>query len=339
MKLFKLTFCLLLCTHCSLYAQDGFQNLSITLNGKFYDVKYKFHHKNTKGKQILRRDFVVFHLETRTEKDSVLRSTFKDDPYVKEISVEDYKYLDKGFLEDFLLMMHVGDSATFLVKSDYLFEAINRKRPPFIKPGTHIKYIIKVLKTQNEQETQKDENEIVFKQKKIDDKLIAQYVAKHLPQAKRTYSGIWYHIESQGEGDFAFVDDVVSIAYTGKFLDGKIFGSSEEDGRLFQFPVGGSFAIKAFDELMLLLKKGAKGTFIIPSPLAYGEQGFGERVPPNTVIMFDIEFMDIVSRKIIIENKGKNAVAEEEKKEKTISRDEYLQQVEKDAKKKGLTPK
>ncbi|NJO02209.1 MAG: hypothetical protein HC880_11435 [Bacteroidia bacterium] len=160
-----------------------------------------------------------------------------------------------------------------------------------------------------------------------------KYVAKQLPEAKRTYSGIWYKIDYQGEGDFAVEDDVVAIRYEGKLLDGTLFSSSDRDGRLLEFPVNKGFVIKGMDEAMLLLKKGAKASFIIPAYLAYDEMGWGELIPPFTPLRFDVEFIDIVSRKIIIENKGK-ILAEEKIKEETVDQEKLLKEIEKDVKKK-----
>jgi FKBP-type peptidyl-prolyl cis-trans isomerase FkpA len=322
----------------SSFAFGQYQSLSVNANGIFYEVQYVIHKKQKKdARKVLRRDFVTFHLETRTEKDSVLKSTFKtQEPIVKEISIEEYKYSDKGFMEDMLLKLQVGDSATFLVDSESLFEAIKRPRPAFIQQGSKVKYIVKVLKAQNDVEVNADEQGVLFKKKKVDEKIIAEYVAKNMQGAKKTYSGIWYNIHQQGEGDFAVIDDVVAIEYTGKFLDGKVFNSSERDGRLLEFPVGAGFVIKGLDEVMLLMKKGAKATFVIPSYLAYSEEGLGDKIPSNSPLIFEIQFIDIVVHKIIIEKKGD--VTSDPKKDKNKETNTTPHQPvdwEKDLKKKG----
>jgi len=43
----------------------------------------------------------------------------------------------------------------------------------------------------------------------------------------------------------------------------------------------------------MLLKKGSKGKFIIPSPLGYGENGAGAMIPPNSILVFDVEVTDV----------------------------------------------
>ena len=184
---------------------------------------------------------MTFHLVTTTENDSVLKTTYPDRPLTKEISVEDYRYADKGFMEEMLLQMSEGDSAVFFVKAKDLFRAIKRKRPAFIPEHSTLKYYLKIIKLKNEQEVKRDADQVVFQQLKKEEKVIAPYVAKNFPQAKRTYSGIWYNFDYQGEGDFAQEDDVVAIKYTCSYLDGKVLSSSDRDGRLFEFPVNKGF--------------------------------------------------------------------------------------------------
>ncbi|MCU0446991.1 MAG: FKBP-type peptidyl-prolyl cis-trans isomerase [Microscillaceae bacterium] len=322
--------------------QSDFKTLDLNLNKRWYTLRYKIFTQKPQGRKIIRKDFVTFHLQTRTESDSILKTSYPNSPLTKEISPEEVMSAEKGFLEDMLMQLHIGDSALFLVKSDMQFEALNRKRPAFIKSGTDLKYYIKILKVYNEQEVKKIKDDEEFRARKIDEKAIIQYTAKSGLPYKKTYSGIWYHIEQQGEGDFALKDDVVSIQYTGKHLDGKIFGSSAQDGRNFEFPVGGKVAIRAFDEIMLLLKKGAKAKFVIPSYLAYGATGLGDKIPPFTPIIFEMEFVDIVSRKIIIENKGDINQEEKNKekaKPKTPNEIEKQKQIEKDVKKRGINNK
>jgi FKBP-type peptidyl-prolyl cis-trans isomerase len=51
--------------------------------------------------------------------------------------------------------------------------------------------------------------------------------------------------------------------------------------------------IPGWDEGLLLLKKGSKAKFLIPSPLAYGEAGAGALIPANSILVFDVEVTDV----------------------------------------------
>lgn len=343
-KIWAAFFCLL-CTCSITQAQHGHRkDIEVVLNGKFYTIQYQIHQHHGHHRRIVKKDYVTFHIQFRNEKGVVLNSTFDKQPAVKEISNDDYKGINKGFLEDIMLHLHKEDSATFWIPEKMLFEAIRKPRPKNVPAGSTIAYIIKVLKVQNREEMENDKNQPIFDQKQADEKAIAQYVAKNkMTNMKRTYSGIWYTIMQEGEGDFVQKGDVVALKYVGKFLNDSIFGSSDDDGRLFEFPVAEKFAIPALDEVLLLLKKGSKCTFLTPSYLAYRELGLAKIVPPHVPLIFEIEFVDLVCKKIIIENKGEIMEAErkkaEEEKRAKAEQDARKQQIEKDLEKRGLNKK
>jgi len=326
-------------------AQHGHKkDLDVTLNGKYYQIQYQIHKHHGKHKRIIKKDYVTFHIQTRNEDGLILKNTFDKTPIVKEISNDVYEKIDKGFLEDVFLVLHKEDSASIWIPEKMLFEAIKHTRPKTVKAGSTVRYIIKVLKVQNREEMENDKNQPVFEQKQQDEKAIAQYVAKNkMTDMKRTYAGIWYTMPNEGEGEFAQKGDVVALRYVGKFLDGTVFGSSDDDGRLFEFPVAEKFAIQAFDEVLLLMKKGATCTFITPSYLAYQNFGMAKIIPPHTPLVFEITYVELVAKKITIENKGEilegeRKKAEEEKKQKAEI-DKRQKDIDRDLEKRGLNKK
>jgi FKBP-type peptidyl-prolyl cis-trans isomerase len=85
--------------------------------------------------------------------------------------------------------------------------------------------------------------------------------------------------------------------YTGKTLDGKMFDSNTDPSKghvqPFGFTLGVGQVIKGWDEGVQLLNLGSRATFFIPSGLAYGDRGAGAAIPPNAVLMFDVEVLSI----------------------------------------------
>ncbi len=124
-----------------------------------------------------------------------------------------------------------------------------------------------------------------------DRKIIEDYLVEKKLEANRTESGLFYMITEEGTGDKPTPKSAVRVKYTGYLLDGTTFDTSPEDGIVFDDLSG---LIKGFSEGLLLLNKGAKATFIIPSGLAYGNRGAGRSIPPNTVIAFDVELLGIL---------------------------------------------
>lgn len=105
-------------------------------------------------------------------------------------------------------------------------------------------------------------------------------------------SGLQYKVEKMGEGDKPALEDRVKVHYTGKLLNGEVFDSSVERGEPAVFGLRG--VIKGWTEILQLMPVGSKWTVYIPSDLAYGERGGGDKIPGNSTLIFDIELLEIV---------------------------------------------
>ena len=111
-------------------------------------------------------------------------------------------------------------------------------------------------------------------------------------KAVTTKSGLKYIVLEQGNGPKADSGKTVMVHYSGYLLDGTRFDSSVERDEPFSFVVGMKMVIPGWDEGITLLSKGAKARFIIPPALAYGPRAVG-KIPPNSVLIFDVELLDI----------------------------------------------
>jgi FKBP-type peptidyl-prolyl cis-trans isomerase len=109
----------------------------------------------------------------------------------------------------------------------------------------------------------------------------------------KTASGLEYVETLAGTGAQAKAGDTVSVHYTGKFPDGKVFDSSVSRGEPLEFPLGKGRVIRGWDEGIALMKVGGKATLTIPPQLAYGESGAGGVIPPNATLVFDVELIGI----------------------------------------------
>lgn len=82
------------------------------------------------------------------------------------------------------------------------------------------------------------------------------------------------------------------VHYTGKLLDGTKFDSSLDRNKPFDFVVGVGQVIKGWDEGIIQLKKGQKAVLTCPPDFAYGARGVPGVIPPNSVLVFEVELLD-----------------------------------------------
>ena len=108
---------------------------------------------------------------------------------------------------------------------------------------------------------------------------------------KETKSGLKYIILKKGDGLKPFPGDLVKVHYKGQLLDQTVFDSSYKRNQPIEFKVGEGQVIPGWDEGIMLLNKGDKARFIIPSDLAYGSSGAGGVIPPNATLIFEVELI------------------------------------------------
>jgi peptidylprolyl isomerase len=109
-----------------------------------------------------------------------------------------------------------------------------------------------------------------------------------------TESGLKYYDFVVGEGTTPQPGQQIQVHYTGWLeSNGTMFDSSLLRGRPFEFVVGVGQVIPGWDEGLLSMKAGGKRQLIIPAELAYGERGAGNVIPANSVLIFEIELLEV----------------------------------------------
>lgn len=117
---------------------------------------------------------------------------------------------------------------------------------------------------------------------------------KEKPGVTVTASGLQYEMLVVGEGEGPRADDVVLVHYEGRLADGTVFDSSIARGQPAAFGVGD--VIPGWTEGLQLMRPGGKARFTIPPELGYGARGAGGVIPPNAVLVFDVELLGVAPR-------------------------------------------
>ncbi|WP_207424191.1 FKBP-type peptidyl-prolyl cis-trans isomerase [Desertivirga brevis] len=282
-------------------------------------VQYRIFTANTTPK-IKVNDVITFNMIQRTDKDSVLYSSYTAGRPGKLQVQASQNNLD---LMAFLPLLTARDSALFRVPADSIFKgAPDSERPPFLKKGSYLSVTVKVEKVQSMDEAMAEYKTEMEKMKSAETETLTRYLADQKLNTVKTASGLHYVITKSSVKPKAVKGDSVWVNYVGSTLDGKVFDSSieaeakkaglEQPGRTYEpikLVLGQGQVIPGWEEGLLLLNDGAKATFIIPSELAYGPQGSPPAIMPFSTLRFDLELVKVKKPKKVAAAPAKKPVS------------------------------
>jgi FKBP-type peptidyl-prolyl cis-trans isomerase FkpA len=121
----------------------------------------------------------------------------------------------------------------------------------------------------------------------LDSILIHDYIEQHQLNASRSPEGVYYIIEEPGSNEHPNLNSYLKVHYKGYLLNGTVF--DETTGTPAQFYL--SNTIRGWKVGIPLFGRGGKGTLIIPSDFAYGENSY-TKIPSHSILVFDITLED-----------------------------------------------
>lgn len=107
-------------------------------------------------------------------------------------------------------------------------------------------------------------------------------------------SGLQYKVLVKGEGEVPQLSDKVRVHYEGRLLDGTVFDSSYKRDEPSEFTP--TQVIPGWTEALTMMPVGSKWQLYIPYELGYGERGAGNDIKPYSMLIFDVELLDIVKK-------------------------------------------
>lgn len=232
-----------------------------------------------------------------TIKDSVFWSSRnKGYPYFVFIP---YTQLASGSTyEHALLKANAGDSLVYIVPADSVFTHIlHMPLPYFLHTGDMMKVYVRVNAIMGSQQYTNTMKKIIEYRKDLDmqEQLnLLRYVSGHNIPDSLKHSHMYIIPLALGTGPEVKQGDMVSMAYKGSFLNGKVFDSVPLNAPL-QFRYGDTAQIIEGLELALkYMREGGKAKIIIPSQLAFGNNGSSTGiVPPYTSVVYEVTLLKV----------------------------------------------
>ncbi|MBT8263211.1 MAG: FKBP-type peptidyl-prolyl cis-trans isomerase [Bacteroidia bacterium] len=246
----------------------------------------------------------------------------KGEVHRENVSKERPMIIPKSFLNnqenniyEILSRLNVNDSISASMAVDQIYSMV----PEGVDPKARWNVNLKVTGSMSPAEYKAYRKQQIVDMRPADDKdgikqlakdidLIEEYLKVNKIDALRTPSGLFYSITTKGNGDTVKKGDTIRTNYTGFLLDsGFHFDTSIEEVAKqhnlfnpdftyepFKTVIGESKVIDGWDEAFQLLNQGSKATLYIPSMLAYGPRKLSEDIPANSVMVFEVELVEII---------------------------------------------
>jgi len=204
-----------------------------------------------------------------------------------------------GSFEEGILTMHEGDSVSFIVSADSIFSIMMQvDLPAFLDSGTDMRIEMKLLAIHSEKDFTMDVQAYAewLDTADLDElEMIMNYLEKNELKVKPTDRGLFFLEKVRSEGVRAAFGKQVVVRYSGEFLDGTKFDSTEENGEDFEFVLGNDDQVIDGVEMTLeTMRQGEKIRVLLPSFLAFGQKGSSTgMVPPFTPVIYNIELIKV----------------------------------------------
>lgn len=272
----------LLMTATTMTVSCGGDDFKTTESG----LSYKFEKENPKSQKVKEGDLLIGEMTVKFDTFTLADNAGKPGP-ILPVNL----YMVDPLLYEGLLMLHVGDEATFSYDADSIAKLMNGQSPhPSYKAGTGQKFTYKI-KVDSITPWEEYVASEMKKMKEQEPLLRQEYLKQNNINVQPTADSLYIIVNEKGNGVKVTEGKEVTVHYTGRLLDGRVFDSSVERGTPFTFKIGEGQVIPGWDKGLLGQTVGSKLQLIIPSSMAYGDGG-GQMMPYATLV-FDIEIISV----------------------------------------------
>jgi FKBP-type peptidyl-prolyl cis-trans isomerase len=269
-------------------------------------LMYRFENQDKNGQQVQEGDVLVGEMTIKFDSVELFNNVGHADRIIQAVRTFD------GDLYEGLMMMHVGDKATFAVDADAMASYLQpNQMPQGYEQGKEMKiyYTITLQDLVSKEDLAQEQANYIaeMEQRKQDEpQQIKDYITTQNIKVQPTQNGVYIVVKKKGNGPKVAAGKTVAINYTGTLLDGTMFDSSvESDAKLghvydprrqygpMEYIVGQQPMIPGWEEGVMGQPQGTILQLVIPSSMAYGPRGAGEHILPYSPLVFDLEIVSV----------------------------------------------
>lgn len=257
-------------------------------------LQYHFVEQYPNNRLPQKGDVVILDMKYLTEERQVLYDSEEQErDYMQKLKDAEHP---GGSFQEALAMMHIGDSAVFRInaKDFYRHTLKHEKLPETIRKNGDIILHVRMKSVLKKEKYSYQVVKKYHSNEEAELELLEAYLERTNVQQEPTETGLYLVPLKKGKGPEADSGDFVAIHYTGKLIDGKVFGSSIGKSPM-ELQLGKGQVIQGMEEGIDMMHEGGKARLIIPSKLAYGSET-KENILPYSTLIFELELLNVARR-------------------------------------------
>ena len=204
----------------------------------------------------------------------------------------------KGDINEAFALLSAGDSAHIIIKADSFFLKTARQQevPEIFKENNDLHFFVKMddIVTTEQLNAQRDEELASRKALELAD--LTVYLSENYPELDPTPSGLFLIKEKSGKGKLPKDGDILNFDFSVTVLNGAELYNSVQAGRPGETEKGKPFDTEGFTEGLNTMKTGDEITIIVPSKLAFKDQGRQGMIEPYSTLIYWIKLNSFQSK-------------------------------------------
>lgn len=204
----------------------------------------------------------------------------------------------KGDINEGLSLLANGDSAIFIIKADSFFLKTARtpEVPEMFKETNDLYFWVNIKDIVSAEELEAKRQEELEQRKGLEKADLALFLSKNYPDALPTESGMFIIENKKGKGKVPQVGDIMNFDFSVSLISGEVLYDSKETGSPMEAEKGKPFDTEGFSEGLNTLRVGDEAVFIVPSKLAFKEQGRPGIIQPYTSLIYGVTMNSVKTK-------------------------------------------